>query len=123
LIVIIDDHVDTGLAMTKLLGRCGIPSRHFDSAAAALAVIEALRPSLLVLDQIMPGLWGTDVLRAIRSIPALAEIPAIFYSASFEGEDEARALGAKVWLSKGKTTWEQLIDAVQAAYRVSHRVQ
>ena len=78
---------------------------------------EALRPAQIVLDQMMPGLSGTDVLRAIRAIPSLASIPAVFYSAADEGREEARQLGALAWLSKGGTTWDDLRRKIVSVYK------
>ena len=84
-------------------------------SAADHAVI---KPSLLVLDQIMPGLRGTDVLRAVRATPGVSDVPATFYSAGGEEEEEeARRLGALAWLTKGRTSWEELRDKVLAAYK------
>ncbi|MFK7910035.1 MAG: response regulator [Akkermansiaceae bacterium] len=38
-------------------------------------------PDLLLLDVVMPGLDGGDVLREIRSIPELSQVPAIMVTA------------------------------------------
>ena len=117
MILIVDDHIDTCRALLQLLKREGIPAECVDDPTTALRVAEALRPTMLVLDQMMPGLKGTDVLRAIRGVPTLAGIPAVFYSAADEGRDEARQLGALAWLSKGKTTWADIRQKIVAVYK------
>ncbi len=65
----------------------------------------------------MPGLCGTDVLKAVREIPSLAAIPAIFYSATTEGERDARQLGALDWVVKGRTGWSELKSRIVGVYR------
>lgn len=114
--MIVDDHIDTCRALLLLLKHEGIPAECVDDPAAALRVAEALRPTLIVLDQMMAGLKGTDVLRAIRETPSLADIPAVFYSAAEDGREEARQLGALDWLSKGGTTWGELRQRIVSIY-------
>src|SRR5688572_31109654 len=43
----------------------------------------------VVLDQEMPTLKGTDVLRAIRRMPELADVPVVFFSGADNGAEEA----------------------------------
>ena len=117
MILIVDDHIDTCRALLELLKRQGIPSECVEDPRAALRVAEALRPDLIVLDQMMPGMTGTDLLKAIRGVAALASIPAIFYSAADTGREEALRLGALDWLSKGGTTWRDLQSRIIAVYR------
>ena len=64
----------------------------------------------------MPGLTGTDLLKAIRQVPAIASIPAIFYSATTDGADEARRLGALDWLVKGQTEFRDLRKRIVDVY-------
>ena len=117
MILIVDDHVDTGWALALLLRSEGIQTECVNDPIAAICFIQSVQPSLLVLDQMMPGLLGTDLLRAIRGIPSLAAIPAIFYSASRDGEADARRLGALDWLVKGNIRWEELRRRIVAVYK------
>lgn len=115
--MIVDDHLDTCALLIRLLESEGIDARCIDDPAAALRLIEALRPTLLVIDQMMPKLSGLEVLRAVRDIPSLGDVPTLFYSISEDGQEEARRLGAIDWLVKGKVTWEQLRVRVLDVYR------
>ena len=117
MVLIVDDHLDICRALLVILRSVGIPAECVDDPHAAVRMAQSLHPDLLVLDQMMPGLTGTDVLRAVRGMTGLADTPAIFYSAAREGEEEARQLGALDWLEKGKTDWQDLRDRIAAAYR------
>ena len=54
-------------------------------------LVEARRPALVVLDLVLPGVDGIELM---RTLPALAEIPVIFVSAYSGGDTVARALEA-----------------------------
>ena len=52
------------------------------SGAAALELLEQARPSVIVLDMIMPGMHGLEVLRRVRADAALKDVPVIVFSAT-----------------------------------------
>ncbi len=47
----------------------------------AIARAGAFAPNALLLDVMVPGASGPDVLRALRKLPGLQEVPAIFMTA------------------------------------------
>ncbi|HEB67086.1 MAG TPA: response regulator [Gammaproteobacteria bacterium] len=71
------------------------------SGPEAIREAEAFAPDLLILDVMMPGMDGPDTLRALRDIPALAEVPAIFMTAKIRPEE-----------IEDLKTHEQVIDVV-----------
>ena len=54
-------------------------------------LVEAKRPALVVLDLVLPGVDGIELM---RTLPALADLPVIFVSAYRGGDTIARALEA-----------------------------
>jgi len=60
------------------------------------------RPDLILLDVMMPGMDGYDVLRRLRDDPATAAIPVIFITAldGSENEEFGLSLGAVDYISK-----------------------
>jgi signal transduction histidine kinase len=74
-----------------------------NSGPRALEVIRgAIRPDLILLDVMMPGMDGYEVLETLRKDPATADIPVIFLTAMNAVEDEVRgiSLGAVDYLNK-----------------------
>lgn len=67
-----------------------------ESGAAALAQAEAFAPELLVLDVNMPDMDGPETLQALRKLPSLAAVPALFLTARTLAREVAmlRGLGA-----------------------------
>ena len=62
--------------------------------AKALALARAQRPDLILLDAVMPGMDGYEVMATLRAEAATADIPVIFVTALKSPEDETRALDA-----------------------------
>ena len=62
----------------------------------ALAKGVAFAPDLLLLDVMMPGMDGPTTLKALREIPELANVPAIFMTAKVQPHEveEYKDLGA-----------------------------
>jgi CheY-like chemotaxis protein len=68
----------------------------------ALELTRAEHPDLILLDMMMPGRSGSDVLRELRSDPATAQTPVIMLTARAQASDrEAMDLaGADHYLTK-----------------------
>lgn len=68
----------------------------------AVEIATAERPDLVLLDMMMPGCSGVEVLRQLRADPDLAETPVIMLTARTQENDRAAAneAGATVFLPK-----------------------
>lgn len=68
----------------------------------ALELAASTRPDLILLDVVMPGMDGYDVLRWLKSEPRTQNIPVIFVTAMSEVGDEERGLafGAVDYITK-----------------------
>ncbi|MCD6025354.1 MAG: two-component response regulator [Fibrobacteria bacterium] len=62
--------------------------------AAALELARKHKPHLVLLDENMPGLSGTEVLQALRADEGLRGIPVIMLTAQSHARDVARAVAA-----------------------------
>lgn len=60
----------------------------------ALSMARDRKPDVLVLDAHLPGMSGFEVLKALRTLPELADAPAFMCSADAMPEDVARAQAA-----------------------------
>jgi putative two-component system response regulator len=69
---------------------------------SALQILGSETPDLILLDIMMPGLNGFEVLEFLKSSPATVNIPVIFLSSKSGPEDLARGLelGATYFLTK-----------------------
>jgi len=89
-ILYVDDEPDIRLIVELALRiRPEIEVRTADSGEQALEVLEAgdWLPDLAMVDVMMPGLTGPDVLAAILADPKLAKIPVVFVTARARPQD------------------------------------
>ena len=100
-ILVVDDTPDNLFLMQALL-EDDYEMRTADSGEAALEAVRSDAPELILLDIMMPGMDGYEVLRRLRKNPATAGIPVIFLTAltSVEEEQLGLDLGAVDYITK-----------------------
>ncbi len=118
-ILVVDDVALNVKLLADLLGAKGYRTCSATSGAAALAVLAAERPDLVLLDVMMPGMSGYDVCRAIRADPAQAMLPVVLVTALDPAEERAKGLdaGADDFLSKPVSPSE-LLARVRSLLRI-----
>lgn len=84
---------------------------------SALAALRTSIPALMLLDLMLPGMNGVELLGHIRTLPGCAEIPVIVFSHSFDEKllEAARAAGAIQCLNKNSVSPNRLLEIVRAA--------
>ena len=93
-ILIAEDRVVDRLFLATLLGYRGHGILEASDGAEALALVQSERPQLVISDILMPSMDGYEFVRQMRAIPAVADTPVIFYTATYH-EREARALAER----------------------------
>lgn len=103
-IAIIDDDVAVGDMLEEVLKRAGYAALRAYSGTEALLLLSNQRPDLILLDLMLPGLTGEEVLPKIR------DIPVIVVSAKVDVQDRVDLLlgGAADYLTKPFDTQELL---------------
>jgi DNA-binding response OmpR family regulator len=86
-IVIADDDQDILDLVVFKLTQAGFATVAVSDGVAALAAIEAEPPRLAILDVMMPGLSGIDVLRKIRANEATRDLDVILLTARARDTD------------------------------------
>jgi DNA-binding response OmpR family regulator len=80
-ILVADDEPDIRDLLIFKLGQAGYTVQAVGNGTLALAAIEADPPDLAVLDYMMPGLSGIDVLRKIRGDTRMSGVRVILLTA------------------------------------------
>ena len=81
-VLVVDDDFDTCRVLGRLLRAHGHATACCPDGAAALAHLAGHVPALVLLDLMMPGLSGLDVLRRIRGDDRLAGVAVVLYTAA-----------------------------------------
>lgn len=101
-IAIIDDDIHIGNMLTEVLTQEGYSVLRAYSGTEALYLLEQNKPDLVLLDLMLPGLSGEEVL------PHIENIPVIVISAKIDVQDKVNLLlsGAADYLTKPFDTAE-----------------
>ncbi len=101
-IMLIDDSSTNNLLYSSILSDEGYEVIVCDNAKSALKNIEKEKPSLIILDLMMPGMDGFDLIENLKKNTRLSSIPIIMLTANatVESEKKALSLGVKAFMSK-----------------------
>jgi two-component system phosphate regulon response regulator PhoB len=101
-VLVVEDERDIAALVSYHLTKEGYRVRTAEGGSEALHAMSAERPDLIVLDLMLPGLSGYDVLSAMRSNADLADVPVIVLTARREEADRIKGLelGADDYLTK-----------------------
>ena len=86
-IVVADDDRDILDLVVFKLDQAGFETVAVTDGVAALAAIEAEPPRLAILDIMMPGMSGLDVLRKVRANEAIKDLDVILLTARVRDSD------------------------------------
>lgn len=102
-VLIAEDEANIVEALTFILSRSGFEVTSVRDGAAVLDRLRAgPRADLLILDVMLPGCNGLQVLKAIRSDAGLSDTPVLMLTAKAQPPDRelARQLGADAYVAK-----------------------
>jgi diguanylate cyclase (GGDEF)-like protein/PAS domain S-box-containing protein len=86
-ILIVDDAPDNLGVLRSMMLRQGYQTFVATSGDRALDIAQRVKPDLILLDVVMPGIDGLETCRRLKAHPATTRIPVIFMSARGETED------------------------------------
>jgi two-component system alkaline phosphatase synthesis response regulator PhoP len=91
-IVCIEDEPGVIELIRLILERRGLKVVGAGSGAKGLEVVRQVKPALVLLDLMMPGMDGWEVYRRMQAEPDLCDIPVIIVTADGQPATRARAL-------------------------------
>jgi two-component system phosphate regulon response regulator PhoB len=120
-VLVVEDEPDIAALIAYQLTREGFRVQTAGTGAEALEAVSRDVPDLVVLDRMLPGVSGDEILRTIRAEPATARVPVLVLTAKREEEDRVEGLemGADDYLTKPFSPRE-LVLRVQAILRRAH---
>jgi signal transduction histidine kinase/DNA-binding response OmpR family regulator/ligand-binding sensor domain-containing protein len=110
MILVIDDDPNMRELTTRSLGKEGYRVECASDGEQGLALAKELRPAVITLDVMMPGLDGWSVLTTLKDDPATADIPVIMMTIVDE-DQVGYSLGAADYFTK-PVDWVKLAASV-----------
>ena len=117
-VFVLEDDVDIRRLVQHHLEGAGFAVRAYGSIGSIIEDAERLRPSLFLLDIMVPDGDGLDLCRRLRRHPSLSSVPVIFVTARATENDRVQGLdlGADDYITKPFATRE-LVARVKAVLR------
>jgi two-component system phosphate regulon response regulator PhoB len=91
-VFVVEDDEDIARLISHNLQAAGFDVQSFVSGASVLAEATREKPTLFLLDVMLPGTDGFELCRHIRQSPALSEVPVIFLTAKTGEADRIKGL-------------------------------
>ncbi|MBD2775895.1 sensor histidine kinase [Iningainema tapete] len=101
-ILIVDDSPTNSIFLLNLLQQAGFHSVIANSGESALKEIEAISPSLILLDVMLPEMDGFELCCRLKQVETTQDIPIIFMTSLDKTEDKVKglSLGAVDYITK-----------------------
>lgn len=101
-VVIVEDEPNIIEAISFILSRDGWEVTTHANGETAAATVRSIRPDAVVLDVMLPGCSGYDILKDLRADPEYAALPVLMLTARGQKKDRelAGALGVTRFMTK-----------------------
>ncbi len=111
-LLLIEDEPNIAEAISFLLSREGWQVTHVAEGLAALEAARTIGPDLVILDHMLPGASGIEVLAALRADERTAGVPVLMLTARGgpRDRDAAERAGASRFMTKPFSNAEMLAE-------------
>jgi DNA-binding response OmpR family regulator len=99
-VLLVEDEPNIAEAMRFILTRDGWRVSHVADGNLVLGQLRRDPPDLVILDHMLPGLSGLEILTALRADPATRDLPVMMLTARGRDRDLAERAGANRFVSK-----------------------
>lgn len=99
-VLLIEDEPNIAEAIRFLLTRDGLRVSHAAEGVAALAMLRQDPPDLVILDHMLPGMSGLEILTAVRADPESRDLPVMMLTARGRDREMAEQAGADRFMTK-----------------------
>ena len=109
-VLLIEDEPNIAEAIRFLLTRDGLRVSHAAEGVTALALLRRDPPDMVILDHMLPGLSGLEILTAIRAAPESRDLPVMMLTARGRDREMAERAGADRFMTKPFSNAEILAE-------------
>lgn len=101
-VLLIEDEPNIIEAISFILSRDGWAVKTHSNGADAVEMVKARKPDVLILDVMLPGKSGYDILRELREDPEINGLPVLMLTARGQSKDReiAERAGCDAFMTK-----------------------
>lgn len=124
LLLLVDDNPTNLEVLATIVTDAGYEIAVANDGESAIELLDYIRPHLILLDVMMPGIDGFEVCTQVKSSPQFSEIPIIFMTALADPVDKVKGLeiGAVDYITK-PFQHDELLARVRLHLKLSHLTQ
>jgi CheY-like chemotaxis protein len=115
-VLVVEDHADLREMLAVLLESEGFQVQTARNGAEALTAMHERRPSVILLDLMMPVMSGDEFRQRQLAEPEYANVPVICMTAAHDGPQRAKRMHATQYFQK-PVDFDELISAVRELAR------
>ena len=117
-ILAIDDNEAQANILKEMLRHAGYQAEALTDSTQAMDLIRKIRPKVILLDVMMPGVDGFTLCKMIKNDPELKSTKVIFYTAKVFPVDKktGMAIGADAYITKPAKA-ETILQQIQASLK------
>src|SRR6185312_13783026 len=111
----VEDDKLIGTILAKKLVSSGFDLFHAKNGEEAMEALKSSIPDAVVVDLMLPGMSGFDILQKMQTDPQLKKVPSMVLSNLSKPSDieKAKMLGAKKFLVKAATSLDQIVEEIK----------
>lgn len=98
-VLLIDDSPTTTAQLTRYLGELGVGTVVYNQGTGAINYVLKMKPDVVILDVLLPGASGWEILEGLKKEPLTQNIPVLIISV-VDNREQALTLGAADCLIK-----------------------
>ena len=120
-VLVVEDDKFLRELLVRKLASAGFDVQNAIEGTAAFAILEKRKPSIILLDLILPEMDGFEILTRIKADPKNADVPVIILSnlGQKEDTDKALKLGAIDFMVKANFTLDEIVTKVRTVLNLA----
>lgn len=114
-VLMVEDDPYISEIVVTLLTKNGCIPYSTENGSEAITLAEQFMPHIIILDLMLPGVSGEEILKELKQRPDLKEIPVIVFTNRSEESDKAKvmSLGAARFFVKVSTDTNDLVKCIK----------
>jgi DNA-binding response OmpR family regulator len=113
-VMIVEDNMESSRFLQRMLQMEGHVAVCEAVGEGVVETVSRMKPDLLLVDVLLPGMSGIDLLKAVRESPGLQSVPVVMLSGVMDLQTQSQAFeaGASDYIIKG-LDWESFWGRIE----------